>query len=163
MLSTQANQALPLLPLLIFSHFVAKSILIPLLIDCHQGQKAKDWKQVELIHLFHALIETMFWLFLPRIKSLCTPGSVYPSPIPPTPGQPCSQLPGALDCHYQNRSTVNCCCGQCDIDMTCAPDLTTGSGLWQPMHSTLCPEEGCGSVGEWSREMWKFSFSLNTP
>ena len=43
MLSTQANQALPLFPLLIFSHFVAKSILIPLLIDCHQGQKAKDW------------------------------------------------------------------------------------------------------------------------
>ena len=30
MLSTQANQALPLFPLLIFSHFVAKGILIPL-------------------------------------------------------------------------------------------------------------------------------------
>ena len=27
----------------IFSHFIVKSILIPLLIDCHQGQKTKDW------------------------------------------------------------------------------------------------------------------------
>ena len=27
----------------VFSHFIAKNILIPLLIDCHQGQKAKDW------------------------------------------------------------------------------------------------------------------------
>ena len=31
--------------------------------------------------------------------------------------------------------------------MTCAHDLTTGSGLWQPMHSTICPAEGCGTTG----------------
>ena len=83
------------------------------------------------------------------------PGSLCPSPIPPTPGQPCT-LPGELDCHYENLIdnhglTGNCCCGQCDLDMTCAPDSTTRSGLWQPMHSPLCPAEGCGSEGEW----WK--------
>merc|ERR1719500_732127 len=58
-----------------------------------------------------------------------------------------------MDCHYENLignngGTANCCCGQCDIDMTCAPNSTTGSGLWQPMYSTLCPAEGCGSEGE---------------
>ena len=31
--------------------------------------------------------------------------------------------------------------------MTCAADSTTGSGFWQPMHSTLCPAEACGSQG----------------
>ena len=88
---------------------------------------------------------------------LFTPGSFCPSPIPPTPGQPCN-LPGALDCHYENHIdnhglAGNCCCGQCDIDMTCAPDSTTGSGLWQPKHPMLCPTKGCGSEGEWWREI----------
>ena len=85
------------------------------------------------------------------------PGSFCPSPILPTPGQPCNQLPGALDCHYENHIDYhglagNCCCGQCDMDMTCAPDSTNGSGLWQPKHPMLCPTEGCGSEGEWWRE-----------
>ena len=86
-----------------------------------------------------------------RIKQRLTsyPGSFCPSPIPPTPGQPCN-LPGTLDCSY--GLTGNCCCGQCDVDMTCAPDSTNGSGLWQPKHSMLCPTEGCGSEGEWWTE-----------
>ena len=94
-----------------------------------------------------------------RIEQLDLPllsGSFCPSPTPPTPGQPCN-LPGALDCHYENHIdhhglSGNCCCGQCDIDMTCAPNSTTGSGLWQPKHPVLCPTKGCGSEGEWWRE-----------
>ena len=90
----------------------------------------------------------------PGLKT--SPGSVCPSPSPPTPGQPCT-LPGELECHYENLidnygGTANCCCGQCDVDMICASDSTTGSGLWQPMHSTLCPAEGCGIEGEWWKE-----------
>ena len=85
-----------------------------------------------------------------KLSSLSYPGSFCPSPIPPTPGQPCN-LPGALDCPYHGL-TGNCCCGQCDLDMTCAPDSTNGSGLWQPKHSMLCPTEGCGSEGEWWTE-----------
>ena len=85
-----------------------------------------------------------------------SPGSFCPITIPPTPGQPCN-LPGALDCPYEdqigyNGLAGNCCCGQCDVDMTCAPDSTSGSGLWQPKHPMLCPTEGCGSEGEWWRE-----------
>ena len=80
-------------------------------------------------------------------------GSVCPSPSPPTPGQPCSQLPGVQDCHYdvnqggssESPLVTNCCCGRCDTDMTCAP----GSGIWQPsLYSPLCPTEGCGTEGE---------------
>ena len=83
-----------------------------------------------------------------------SPGSFCPITIPPTPGQPCN-LPGALDCPYEDHIdglAGNCCCGQCDVDMTCAPDSTSGSGLWQPKHPMLCPTEGCGSEGEWWRE-----------
>ena len=74
-------------------------------------------------------------------------------PLHPSPDHLCAAPAGTLDCHYEfltinNGGTVNCCCGQCDIDMTCAPDSITGSGLWQPMYSTLCPEDGCGSEGE---------------
>ena len=74
--------------------------------------------------------------------------------LPPSPDHLCVAPAGALDCHYESLSDsfggdVNCCCGRCDIDMTCAPDSTTGSGFWQPMHSTLCPAEGCGSEGEY--------------
>ena len=100
-------------------------------------------------------------LLHPR-RSLMAPfssGSVCPSPVPPSPGEPCSR-PGALDCPYENQIdnngvTGHCCCGQCDVDMTCAPDSNTGSGLWQPLHSSLCPAEGCGSEGEW----WKIILS----
>merc|ERR1712110_960754 len=49
----------------------------------------------------------------------------------------------------QSPFVSNCCCGQCDVEpkITCAHDSITGSGLWQPMHSPLCPAEGCGSEG----------------
>ena len=75
-------------------------------------------------------------------------GSICPFPILPTPGQVCS-LPGALDCHYGNFTdlSMNCCCGRCDVDMTCALDPATGTGVWQKMYSPLCPSEGCGSQG----------------
>ena len=90
-------------------------------------------------------------------------GSFCPSPIPPIPGQPCT-LPGALDCPYEGFSddrglTGYCCCGHCGIGMTCAPDLTNESGLWQPKHSVLCPTEGCGSEGEWWRKNVKTIWS----
>jgi len=83
--------------------------------------------------------------------SAVTPGSLCSYPIKPTLGQPCT-LPGALDCPYEilidNQGYPGeCCCGRCDADMTCAPDSTTGSGLWQPMHATLCPSDGCGREG----------------
>ena len=42
---------------------------------------------------------------------------------------------------------INCCCGRCDADKTCAPDSITGSGSWQLMNSPLCPAEGCGIEG----------------
>ena len=81
-------------------------------------------------------------------------GSVCSFPTLPTPGQTCN-LPGALDCHYENlvdnfvhEGSTHCCCGQCDTDMTCAFDSDTGSGLWQQMYSSLCPVDGCGSEGE---------------
>merc|ERR1719447_1046482 len=80
--------------------------------------------------------------------SAVTPGSLCPPQAPPTPGQPCNQLPEALDCYYKNLSKIfKCCCDQCDVDMTCVLNSSTGSGVWQKMHSTLCPAEGCGSEG----------------
>ena len=81
-------------------------------------------------------------------------GSFCPSPLPPNPGQPCS-LPGGLECHYESFINFHggvpgtCCCGQCDFDMICALDPITGAGIWQPMHSMLCPLEGCGDEGEY--------------
>ena len=84
--------------------------------------------------------------------SFCTYclGSVCPSPIPPTPGKPCAQLPGAMDCHYDGdrEGTVTCCCDQCDTvtDMTCALNSTSGSGIWQSL--PFCPADGCGTEGE---------------
>merc|ERR1719150_3583622 len=72
-----------------------------------------------------------------------TPGSVCPGPTPPTPGQPCSQLPGALECTYDEPDT--CCCGRCERIFTCVFDNSTSdSGVWQ---LSLCPVEGCGSEG----------------
>ena len=74
------------------------------------------------------------------------PGSVCPSPIPPTPGQPCT-LPGELDCHYEPEHN---CCGNCNVQnltISCVPDnSTTGVGLWQ-MTSPPCPADCCGSEG----------------
>jgi len=83
---------------------------------------------------------------LPCLSSECPP-------LRPSPGHLCAAPAGALDCHYESLNVsfggnVNCCCGRCNIDMTCAQDSTTGSGFWQPtMYSTLCPAEGCGSEG----------------
>merc|ERR1712223_1123333 len=74
-----------------------------------------------------------------------TPGSVCPGPTPPTPGQPCSQLPGALDCSYDRGHD---CCGRCasQMNFTCVPDSsTTGSKVWQLM--SPCPSDCCGSEG----------------
>ena len=78
------------------------------------------------------------------------PGSLCPSPIPPTPGQPCT-LPGELDCHYEREHD---CCGNCaqNFTVSCVPDnSTTGAGLWQ-ISSPPCPAESadcCGSEGGW--------------
>ena len=78
--------------------------------------------------------------------------------LPPSPYHLCVAPSGAQDCHYdsgnggteQSPFVSKCCCGQCDVEkITCASDSTTGSGLWQPMHSPLCPAEGCGSEGDW--------------
>ena len=88
------------------------------------------------------------------INNNISSGSFCPSPLPPNPGQPCS-LPGGLECHYESFINFHggvpgtCCCGQCDFDMICARDPTTGAGIWQPMHSMLCPLEGCGDEGEY--------------
>ena len=49
---------------------------------------------------------------------------------------------------YEDPLIIECCCGQCDTDRTCAADSTTGSGVWQEKHSLLCPIEGCGSGGK---------------
>ena len=86
-------------------------------------------------------------------------------PLPPTPGHLCFTPAGAQDCYYkggnggtdQSPFVSKCCCGRCEAEpmITCASDSTTGSGLWQPMHSPLCPAEGCGSEGEW----WKIILS----
>merc|ERR1712241_557167 len=56
-----------------------------------------------------------------------TPGSVCPGPTPPTPGQPCSQLPGALECTYEPDT---CCCGRCGRIFTCVyANSTSDSGV----------------------------------
>ena len=85
-------------------------------------------------------------------------------PLPPSAGHLCVAPALDQDCLYDGSSggtswqsplVVNCCCGRCDLDSICAHDSTTGSGIWQPMHSPLCPAEGCGSDGEWLR--WIYS------
>ena len=70
---------------------------------------------------------------------------------PPTPGHLCITHGGSQDCHYDssNGGSSNCCCRRCEDDMTCTQDPAAGFGLWQLMHSTLCPVGGCGSEGEW--------------
>ena len=69
--------------------------------------------------------------------------------VVPTVDTLCVASSGAQDCRYHGKDggVVNCCCNECDIDMTCAVDSTTGSGLWKPLHPPKCPEGGCGSKG----------------
>ena len=66
-------------------------------------------------------------------------------------GDPCSPSE-ALDegCSFKSLvhvlgGTANCCCGQCDIDLTCRN--VNGTGVWQAIHSQLCPVQGCGEKG----------------
>ena len=83
----------------------------------------------------------------------CSPAEC--PPLPPKSGHLCAS-PESQDCLYDGRSggsrespfVVNCCCGRCEFDMTCAPDSISGFGLWQKMHPMLCPTEGCGSEGK---------------
>jgi len=114
----------------------------------YHPQPWNQWVTVgnlQAARLYHAALSVGPQL-LPCLSSECPP-------LPPSQGHLCAAPVGKQDCHYENfiansfGLTVNCCCGQCDIDMTCAPDSTTGSGLWQPMHSPLCPADGCGSEG----------------
>ena len=67
--------------------------------------------------------------------------------VPPFPEQLCVAPPGTQDCHYDQLKEV-CCCGRCHTDFTCAQDSITGSGLWQLMDSSFCPDEGCDTQGE---------------
>ena len=99
------------------------------------------------------------WVFYIIQDQISSPGSVCPSSIPPTPGQPCT-LPGELDCHYENEDD---CCGNCNAQnftISCVPDnATTGAGLWQ-MSSPPCPTDCCGSEGEWCRECFFLNLHL---
>ena len=67
--------------------------------------------------------------------------------LPPTPGHLCVPPTSANDCHY---NTDHCCCGNCPQRFTfsCAVDSTTGAGLWEKLHSSICPAHGCGKEGE---------------
>ena len=88
----------------------------------------------------------LFTLPLPQHSSQ---GSVCPGPTLPTPGQPCSQLTGALECHYDYDQERNCC-GRCaqSFTTTCLPDSSTnGSKVWQ-LTSPPCPSDCCGREGE---------------
>ena len=78
--------------------------------------------------------------------------------LPPSPGNLCVPPAGNQVCLYDGGQggtsedsplIVNCCCGRCPDDVTCAPDSITGSGLWQSIaYSPLCPTEGCGTDGK---------------
>ena len=82
-------------------------------------------------------------------KDLCPP-------LPPTPGNICDATFGTLDCHY-DQDQNHCCCGKCPdrFTLSCAPDPSSGAGLWQ---STSCPAEDCATEGELQREISKDSF-----
>ena len=104
--------------------------------------------------------------FLLKISSLETLGGAYFCPfllifssylfnmiiwpdcplLPPTPGHLCVPPTTANDCHY---NTDHCCCGNCPQRFTfsCAVDSTTGAGLWEKLHSSICPAHGCGKEG----------------
>ena len=66
--------------------------------------------------------------------------------LPPTLGHLCVPPTTANDCHY---NTDHCCCGNCPQRFTfsCAVDSTTGAGLWEKLHSSICPAHGCGKEG----------------
>ena len=88
----------------------------------------------------HLLNPNWMFLFLFSIQPECPP-------LPPPPSHLCVAPAGTLNCHYTGD---HCCCGNCSesFKLSCAPDSTTGAGVWQ---STLCPAAGCGSEGEWWR------------
>jgi len=91
----------------------------------------------------HAIVEANLSSFCPAKGSLC------PSPIPPTPGQPCT-LPGELDCHYEyeHEQYEHDCCGRCVQQFSCVSDnSTSGAGLWKMSSSPPCPADCCGSQG----------------
>ena len=76
---------------------------------------------------------------------------------------------GVQDCYYDDGDggiskdaplIINCCCGRCDADKTCAPDSITGSGSWQLMNSPFCPAEGCGIEGWFVNNGYFFYSSL---
>ena len=80
------------------------------------------------------------------------PGSVCPSPKLPITGNSCAPSE-AIDrgCSYEDLVHVlggvaNCCCDQCDVDLTC--NSTSEAALWASVHSPLCPVAGCGLEGE---------------
>ena len=81
--------------------------------------------------------------------------------LPPSSGSLCvPPSEGAHNCSYDGSSgntyqletslVINCCCGQCDTDLTCSPDSASGYGFWQTTHTSLCPENGCGTQGEYA-------------
>ena len=103
-----------------------------------------------LLKWWESLTHLLLLIFIAR-DSISSPGSFCPSPIPPSPGQPCI-LPGELECHYDQ-----CCCSNCAQNFTvlCVPDNSnTAAGIWQM--SSLCPVEDCGSEGEWWIECFFF-------
>ena len=79
-------------------------------------------------------------LFPPSSGTLC---------VPPSGGAHNCSYNGGSGNTYQLESplVINCCCGQCDTDMTCSPDSISGSGRWQPVYTSLCPDNGCGTEG----------------
>ena len=96
--------------------------------------------------------EKVFSQNLKLIKTYlsCRPMYILECPrVVPTVDTLCVASSGAQDCRYHGKDggVVNCCCNECDIDMTCAVDSTTGSGLWKPLHPPKCREDGCGSKG----------------
>ena len=65
---------------------------------------------------------------------------------------PCPQ-PGSLECLQESiidrgGFEGTCCCGQCDVDMTCSADDSSSNGVWKPLYPTICPEGGCGDKGD---------------
>ena len=61
--------------------------------------------------------------------------------------------PGSLECLQESiidrgGFKGTCCCGQCDVDMTCAADDSSSNGVWKPLYPTICPEGGCGDKGD---------------
>ena len=105
------------------------------------GLPISDWKNGNQISFYHITIPSL----------ISSPGSICPTPVPPTPGQPCT-LHGALDCHYEIDYS-QCCTddGAQHVKFSCVPDpWTEGAGLWKT--SSLCPVKGCSEVP--CRKLW---------